>query len=278
MLGSEFIVRKFIMPNHPYENLKYELHNKRPAFAAFADSHGANALQSHTDMANFSFRGDNLQTIMKKIRLFTQHHKPEGIILQADPHQFAAYRIMADQTALQTDLSDRSTPALAFLRPVYRQYLIEYWKEFLKRIIWNRPSEDGQTSSEIRRLTELNVSEVRSDAERRVQLHSPLPEFWESQGANDYRNIVNEMTRDGIKVCMVTFPLSSVYREKMADISMFAKSTSFFRDLKNDNNVTYIDFSETVPDQYFSDPDHLNSEGAYLFTKTVLNSCFRTIP
>ena len=268
-------MRKFVIPKSPYEKIKYNLHNNRSMYSAFADSHGANALHSNEEIVNLSFRGDNLKTIMMKVKLYTQRHKPKGIIIQADPHQFASYRIMADQSGLQADLAEPAEPIFTSLRPVYRQYLIEYWKESAKRIVWNNQIEKPSTVTKIRRLTEAKNSKIQADTQRRVQLHSPLPEFRKLQEAKIFKQLIAELTAQGIKVCMVTFPVSSNYREEMARIPLYAKVLSYFKRLAHDSNAYYVDFSRSMTDSYFSDPDHLNSDGASLFTQNVLNSCFR---
>ena len=84
------------------------------------------------ELINYSFVGDNLITIIKKINFFVKRNKVKGIIIQADPHQLAMYRLTKNQDDLIDDFLSKNDKLFNFYRMPYRQNLMNYWAEFIK--------------------------------------------------------------------------------------------------------------------------------------------------
>ena len=61
-----------------------------------------------------------------------ERNKVKGIIIQADPHQLAMYRLTKNQDELIDDFLNENNNLLTFYRMPYRQNLINYWNEFIK--------------------------------------------------------------------------------------------------------------------------------------------------
>ena len=66
-------------------------------------------------MINYSFVGDNLLTIVRKINFFVERNKVKGIIIQADPHQLAMYRLTKNQDELIDDFLNENNNLLIFI-------------------------------------------------------------------------------------------------------------------------------------------------------------------
>jgi len=273
IVGSEYIVRTIVAPKSDFDTLRERLHTTQAPYAAFADSHGARGLLDQSGFVNLSMGGDNLATILEKAQFFSKFTTTKGVIIQADPHHFATYRLNREQSALRDDLFKRKTPWLSFLRPVYRQYLLEYWQAFLLF----SPTVVEPTQA-IVRLTDLPPAEVAKTASIRAGLQTPIASFKQTEFANLYIRTVQTLQREGIDVCLVSFPISSAYQNAVKKEPTYTTALEFYAGLAKQSRMKYFDLSSALGDEQFSDPDHLNIEGAAALTKIVLNNCFDLNP
>ena len=79
-----------------------------------------------------------------------------------------------------------------------------------------------------------------------------------------FYKLVNKMTDNGIKLYLVYSPLYGKYHSKGIDK---------IKEIAKENGVMFIDFStdsSMIKPQYFRDTEHLNHEGATLFSKKVV--------
>jgi len=273
IVGSEYIVRTIVAPKSDFDTVRDQLHTTQAPYAAFADSHGARGLLDQSGFMNLSMGGDNLATILEKAQFFAKLTTTKGVVIQADPHHFASYRLNRDQSALRDDFFKRKVPWLTFLRPVYRQYLLEYWQAFL----FSSPADIEATPAMIR-LTDLAPAEVAKSVSIRAGLQTPIASFKQTKFAELYLKVIQSLHQDGIAVCLVSFPLASVYKKAIEREPIYSGVMQFYAALAKNVGVKYFDLSASLDDSQFADPDHLNTEGAAALTKIVLNDCFSISP
>jgi len=274
VIGSEMIVRTIVAPKSEFDALRSRLHTSEAAYGAFADSHGANGLRPRSGFENFSMAGDNLVTIVEKAKFFAKLSTAKGVIVQADPHHFASYRLNRDQTLLRDDLFSLEDAWLQFLRPVYRQYLLEYWQTLIERSLSPTPMEG--TPHAIRRFSDVSLAERTKAASIRAGQQTPLKTIENSAFAHAYQNAIAGLRQAGIQICLVTFPVSAAYREISQAEPAYAHALLYYKILAQDSGAAYFDFSSAFEDNMFSDPDHLNAEGAQMLTDITLKNCFGT--
>ncbi|MEG3618585.1 hypothetical protein V5T82_08980 [Magnetovibrio sp. PR-2] len=277
--GSEFLVRTVYAPKNSFDDIRAGLYASNAAYGAFADSRGANGLKSSPNFENFSTAGDNLNTILAKAQIFSARPGVTGIVLQADPHHFASYRLERDQSAIQQDLIDNEQHLIQFLRPVYRQYILSYWSASLKELFMGSPKHSeagGHSLSKIVRLTDLSEAVVKQKTSIRAGQQIPIDSFERAKFAPQYKMAVDEFLRQGLKVCLVTFPVSETYRTYSNGEATYQKAKDFYAGLGRTTSAKYVDLSAIFSDALFSDPDHLNVEGAEKLTDIVYSSCFGT--
>ncbi|OEJ66074.1 hypothetical protein BEN30_12960 [Magnetovibrio blakemorei] len=275
VVGSEFIVRTIVAPKNEFDAVRERLHSSHSAYGAFADSRGASGLRSKEDFSNFSMAGDNLSTIIEKARFFANSNAAKGIIIQADPHHFAIYRLNSDQSALRNDLFRPDTPWFQFLRPFYRQYLLEYWKAYILNLAnpITQVAEDTQDHSIIR-LSEQPPNEIETAASIRAGLQAPVKNVMRTRFANAYATAIHEFKNSGIDVCMVSFPVSSAYLKLSIRDPNYSQALKYYAALADEIGVKYVDFSSALGDRLFGNADHLNEEGAQTLTHAILYNCF----
>jgi hypothetical protein len=256
-----------------YEKKQQNFFSKRTDFVVFSDSHGANGLNEQEGFSNFSMRGDNLISIADKAKFYVNLHQPKGVILPADSHLFANYRLMQDQSPKVNDFLMSTAPVFEFMRPIYRQYLLEYWKGVFHKA---SVSEDiyKDKKKKILRITDKQSSEIKRISSLRVQLHRPIRKPVRSIHAHAFEDAIREISAKETKVCIVAFPLSTPYRDEMKKYMSFDLTSKYFQSIAEKYNIVYIDYRSKFKDNQFSDPDHLNTEGARNLTSQILNDCF----
>ena len=272
VLGSEMIVRTIAAPKSEFDALRARLHSSEASYGAFADSRGANGLRPRSSFENFSMAGDNLLTIVEKAKFFARSGGVKGIIVQADPHHFASYRLNRDQTQLRDDLFSLEYAWLQFMRPVYRQYLLEYWQALIEHSL--SPPPVTRAPHAITRFSALSRAKMTTSASIRAGQQTPIETFKNTEFARAYQSAIIDLRQAEIRVCLVTFPVSSAYREISQAEPAYTHALQYYKTLAHDSDAAYFDFSSAFEDSLFSDPDHLNSDGAQALTDTALKNCF----
>lgn len=275
ILGSEYFVRTAVVPNSQYDELRERLHTSHARYGAFADSRGANGLRSRKDFDQFSLAGDNLATIVGKAQFFVKRGFAKGIVLQADPHHFASYRLNRDQSSLREDLFSNDTPLLKFLRPPYRQYLLDYWQAYISEMVAPpRTDTDVASAHTMVRLSEQPSAEVDAAASIRAGLQTPVNTVHRTHFAQLYSKAIQELRSADINVCLVSFPVSSAYRQIISTEPSYANALNYYAEVAKQTGARYLDYTSLLEDDMFSDPDHLNEDGAQALTDAVLRNCF----
>ena len=269
---SELLVRVFVIPKSNYESYKAKLLSNDTSYVAFGDSHGANALISNIYFTNFSFAGDNLSSISKKALFVSKRSDLIGVILPADPHFFANYRLLKAQNDLVDDLFSEKKAAFQFLRAPFRQYLLSYWKS-LSDLVIKSPTTNSRAQG-TNSINYQSINQVKKSALIRAQLHRPTTEPSETEHGQFYFETINELLRDGLQVCLVAFPVSSFYREIMSQFDGVEETDKIFYGLAAKQNVKYLNAKKLMPNKFFSDVDHLNNKGADIANKKILRECF----
>lgn len=249
-----------------YEKIKKKYHDQfQTEYVLFADSRGFSGITQRDNLTNYSFPGDNLITIIRKISFFVKKNKVKGIIIQADPHQLAMYRLTKNQDQLIGDFLDKNNKILTFYRMPYRQNLMNYWAEFIKSFF---------NINEIKQELKKDIN-FKNETLIRVNTHTPIKNFKVSKHVKELKKILLDLKKNKISVCLISFPLASSYRKLIKKNKNFIDVYKFYDELSKKNAIKYFDYKSLLTDNYFSDPDHLNIKGSMELTKVVLNDCFK---
>lgn len=284
--ASEWLVRTKVMPEDSWGQHISIVRKTRSPYAAFGDSHVARNFDAAAPVVNLAYPSENIKKIHWKVDHYLDRvSEPKIVLLQADPHLFAAYR-----TNIGIDNYDRvfdgNAPLSVALSKYYRPQLIALWQVFFQKggVIKSdiEVTEQGTLLSP-GNLAQWPAAEVESFTAQRLQLHRPQDNFENMQAAQQYRDMVDAITKRGARVCLVTFPLAPVYRAGLetldqADKVQYDKAIEFFQALASSPNVQFIDDRDRYDDAtLFRDPDHLNKTGARLYGPILQNACFGLI-
>jgi len=269
----EYFLRQQLLISSENNSYKDRVKNGRAPWVALGDSHVANALTSTVWLDNLGQASDNLSTIEGKVEIILMGRPNlKGIILQADPQVFAFYRLTADQAERVTNLRNADNAAwLLILRPEYRPYLSSLaWSLILNP---QRLFSQNSTSPTPIEVTNKSASEWRRNVALRVQLHTPIPNLSEHNAALRYRALVEYIMRKNIKVCLVAYPVSQLYREMTAEAAGFRAARNFFKVLAEETGARLVDQYAAFPDNAFNDPDHLLASVAPSLTNVLQQAC-----
>ena len=282
MVASEWLVRAHVLPieDFPAHRALYTATDVRNV--ALGDSHVARGFAPRREFVNLAFPSEAIPQTAWKARRYFSRRDPEKIILQADAHLFAPYRLstrLGDYPKLFAD----GAPGLLITRPRYRARIVGYWSAFLRN--------GGALESKIERtgqgalLSPGNLSTVPErrrlyDARARVRTHRLRPHSQLSFAAAEYSALVDFLAARGAELCLVSFPLSPDYRAALAEAPEVARAMrrermSFFRAQADRVGARYVDNQAVIVDRAaFRDVDHLNGTAAPHYAERLKSACF----
>lgn len=246
------------------------LHGTAP-WAAIGDSHAANGLVTTEWLDNLGQASDNLDSMLGKLALRVNRPGLQGVILSADAQLFSFYRLTADQGGRVRDLLDDRPSLLQFLRSQNRQYLSSTAFAIASdpAVLWRSPVNNLSVAD----APVPNTPKWDKDAVLRAQLHTPVRNAKTTPAAREYRRVVKELKQRDIKVCLVTYPLSSAYRRAAASAATFLEVRGFYEEVAVEMGAHLVDASTIFPDNLFGDPDHLSPLGAAQLTAKLQREC-----
>ena len=274
LICTEYYLRSQSLTNRANDVYKHRFLNGESPWVALGDSHPATALISKTWLDNLGVASDNLSSIEGKLDIILANRPHlKGVIMQADPQMFAYYRVATDQServASLRKLSD-SRHTLLILSADYRPYL--------SSIVWSlladptRLINGGDTSHKPVEQVDKNSNSWRRVVALRVQLHAPVSSLQEHSSSYQYRRIIQRIIEKGVKVCLVTYPVSELYRKMANTVPSFISAHQFFQTLSLETGAKLIDGRAAFPETAFNDPDHLLPSEALAFTEFIYKAC-----
>jgi hypothetical protein len=129
VIASEWMVRAYVLPQDNFEWIAKRLRNSTQPNAAFGDSHVAAVPAYNTkDFVNLGIGATTIKRMDQRVRYYFSKINPGEVIIQADPHLFADYRLEAPGSYVPEDYSDSR---LRILDPQHRGFMLRYWTMLL---------------------------------------------------------------------------------------------------------------------------------------------------
>jgi hypothetical protein len=247
--------------------------------AAFGDSHVVWGIVGSPQFITLGTEGETIADMELRVNYYFQNKRPGQVIIQGDPHSFAAYKLAR---GTHEYLEDMGSSFWSRFLGHHRPYLGQYWH----RVIASRSLDVFRPKYELRwgwvvgkdRWSSVDPAARASRAEMRVRRQTPVEAFERHEFAESYRRIVSSLKRHGAEICMVTLPVSHDYHLHASRIESTARAIRFFEQVASQHGARYVNFfglyAKPEFDHYFTDEDHLNEVGAPRFTQTLLSACF----
>ena len=287
--ASEMLVRSKVSTQDEFINHANLFHTSPHANVAFGDSHVARGFVPPANMVNLAYPSEGIEHIDWKVRTYFARRKPGRIILQADPHLLAPYRVtnrLGNYPAkIKAAFNGQEWRPLT-AEPRYRANLVNYWSSYIKqggqlvsriKVLENGALlSPGDLSSEDARLRAFN-------ARRRITVHSIRAHPAVDRLMETYSGILEFLQARGADVCLVTFPVSPDYLNASETSQSNAAQRErrrvmrFFKAEAHKRGMQHADLRTLTSDRSeFRDVDHLNGAAAVRYSKAMMDACFTT--
>mgnify|MGYP001822380937 FL=1 len=270
-VASEWLLRTQVQPQDTQAAHVLLLSTDARTDVSFGDSHVARGFDARDGFVNLAYPSESIDDIAAKIELYFEARDPGRVILQADPHMFAPYRLRAAPKRYAPP------PNVLLTSTRHRPRMLAYWEAFLR--------DGGQLKSKVR-ITEAgallsggNLAEV---APRRRVLEARSRRNWHridhpvrvKPAQKRYSRMLDDLKARGADVCVVRLTVSSYYTDVVSSVG-HQEMMTFFAGEASRTGARMVDMRNDVSDlSLFRDVDHLNAEGAMSFASTILDRCF----
>lgn len=274
--ATELLVRSQVLPQDTRAGHLELLRTSTHADAAFGDSHVARGFAAQDSFVNLAYPSENIEDMFAKVRLHFAKHPPGRVIIQADPHLFAAYRIFAPATSN----TPAHPPLLHMTADRHRPQLNAYWQAFVEGV-GTLQSKVQQTANGAL-LSEGDFAALPDrmqmfEARIRLQNHALAHPDAVAAAQGRYVEMISFLAEHGADVCMISFPVTQEYLSASAESTQAGHATaiSFFQHTATQTGARFIDARAQVrPDAMFRDVDHLNAGGARAVYDSLISQCF----
>lgn len=283
--ASELFVRAQVAPQDNFRRHVAFFHQATSNDVVFGDSHAARGFGGAPGFVNLAFPSENIKRMAWKARRYFARRKPGRIILQADPHMFADYRLRVPLAPYPRAFADNGRTAAAYLlENRHRPKVIAYWNAALRNGGALRSNVSFAPDGSLLSGGNLAADPARVRllvARHRIRLHQPIIGEQRIAAAATYTALVRWLVAKGARVCLVSYPVSPTYLREMArnrtlaERRLWGETFSFFRALATEAGTTYVDMRRRYRRlSNFRDIDHLNGKSAKRFAPELVRACF----
>ena len=290
LVASEWLVRTLVVPQDNFEWIAARLRNSQQASAAFGDSHVAAVPDYNTaDFVNLGIGATTIRKMDQRVRYYFGKIKPNEVIIQADPHLFADYRL-EQQASYVPEAYSQSR--LRVLDPRHRSFMIGYWTTLLETgqlkekantgydQLWDSVARTEPVSSLAAvqaavKMDAATLTKFNAFMDYEVATHTPASNFRQRDEARIYQDLIKFLISRGAKVCLLNYPVDKYYRERADRIPAFADTRKFYVEVARENHIPYVSFWDRFDDpSMFQNTDHVNRNGSPILVREALHACF----
>jgi hypothetical protein len=147
--ASEWMLRTYVLPVDGLEHISKKIRESSIPNAAFGDSHAAAVADfDDKDFINLGLGGTTIRQMSERAHYYFSKIRPGKIIIEADSHLFADYRLEAQGTHIPESYASHR---LAVFDERHRRFMLDYWERFtaegLKAKESNRPDQLWQITN-----------------------------------------------------------------------------------------------------------------------------------
>lgn len=245
-----------------------------------ADSHGeymGPSLEKY-GIYNFSYSSDSYFDMKRKVKYLLEENKNlKTIYITADDHTLSQYRERSDNRARSLIFAGREdfdsgydyfvqkylSRYIVFFNPNHAEYLFAMAKAELYKIV----KKDEVKMARMKNWSLLNEDKRNANSVKRMHTQFDAPTASKILKSN-LIDIVNMCREKGVEVVGIKYPLSGDFLNVVGDKSYGAAS------VLDSLNVKVHDYKNVFKDRddYFSDQDHVNAEGAKAFALKLMEA------
>lgn len=234
---------------------------------------------------NFSFGSDSYFDMFLKLGYAIKNFpKLETVILTVDEHCYLSYRSKYNNTDKSIVFSDYKTYSTLhpinkvnyFLSVINSKYFPIVSKKntmLVFKYLENRIKKGSSDKIEIqKRWCEYPIKEQLKLEEDRFNFQ--FNSKFDPEVADAFIQIVNNCKKQKLKLIGVRFPLTAAYLQKMKTLKIPEITATIEK-----SNIKVIDFTNSIFNNcLYENQDHLNNEGARLFTDSLFVPAINAFP
>jgi hypothetical protein len=130
-VASEWMLRVYILPFDNFEYIAQRLRDSTIPNAAFGDSHVAAVSDFNKDnFINMGLGATTIRRMASRVYYYFGKVKPGNVIIEADPHLFADYRLEPRGNYIPESYGD---VRLRIFDEQHRSYMLSYWKRLIEQ-------------------------------------------------------------------------------------------------------------------------------------------------
>ncbi|MCA6121822.1 hypothetical protein J6500_07900 [Bradyrhizobium sp. WSM 1704] len=276
--ASEWLLRTRVLAQDPFQALIDKMQSNIRN-VALGDSHAAAVSEFDApDFLNLGMGGTKIGQMSDRAHYYFTRVKPGEVIVEADPHLFADYRLDAPGSRIPESYSAR----LVAFDERHRRFMTAYWERYFSGGL--KPKFEVQhqiiaprTVQAIAALGPLPdmVTDFSGYMDYSVRLHTPVSDFRERAEARIYVELIDFLIARGATVCLMNYPVDRYYRERADRIAAFANVKAFYEEIAKQRGIRYVSFWSRFEDQdMFQNADHVNEKGSRILAPEARKACF----
>jgi DltD protein len=278
LAATVLLVKYAVEPNDRVVNSLKLVQRAKATDAAFGDSHFAWGFVGSADFPTIAAEGETIADMELRLRYYYRDKKPGRVIIEGDPHEFAAYKL---ERATHAYLDNMGSGFWERFTAHHRPYLWLYWQ----RALGSGPAA-FRPKNELRygwivghdRWSDLDTTARLALAADRVVHHLPADNFRSTPFSASFERSLAFLKERGADICVITSPVSSEYYRYASQQPKLAAVLAFVQEMARKYGARYVNFYDMWArpeyDPYFLNMDHLNAVGAPLFTAKAVEGCF----
>ena len=164
LAASEWLIRAQVLRGDNFEWIAARLRDSTQPNAAFGDSHVAAVSDyNQKDFVNLGVGATTIRKMDQRVRYYFSKIKPGQVIIQADPHLFADYRLQAQGSYVPENYSRFRLRAFD---PQHRGFMLDYWLTLLARRGQLKTTEVPDYDQLWRTANTLNAAKLAGETEK----------------------------------------------------------------------------------------------------------------
>lgn len=128
LAATEWMLRTYVLPVDGLEQIARKMRESSIPNAALGDSHPAAVVNfDDKDFINLSLGGTTIRQMSERVHFYFSKVKPGQVIIEADSHLFADYRLEAREVHIPESYASHR---LAVFDERHRRFTLGYWERF----------------------------------------------------------------------------------------------------------------------------------------------------
>ena len=283
--ASEYLIRRHVEPADHFQIWMYNFLTRHEDSIAIGDSNTHFAFLGRPGFFNMSRAGLAYEETYEVIRRYHERQPLRRIILGVSYSTLRAPAQEMDQGRLYDRLRQRSSfDAIHTFQARHRAFLWSYWytavvkRNFTSRFAYSSLGHFYLVNPDENHTFMARPSEaiaIEADSFAHTIKHTTPENPAASMNGQKVAQTLAYLEREGVTVCVVTWPISSYLRDRL-DPALVERVQGYFRSIATAHGARYVDMQDAAYEregENFTSFTHATPRGAAQLTPLALSRC-----